>query len=501
MKNLAVVNALDWDAAGALLGDGRTSLEKVLAFGKDLPGVEDAVVLTHTGARVPAGTRPDSREKWSAEDLLDSLRTHSKGFEDVFYFHADCPMLDAATARRMHENHRKYFADYTYADGYPRGLAPEIMRSDLPERLSAVCRRGKKGENALKARVGRETVFDLVKQDINSFDIETELAERDQRLLRISLTTDTRRNRLLISRLMEEGCVDTGSVTRTLEEKPWIQRTLPAFFPIQITEQCPQKCSYCPYPGFGGDILQKNGFMPVDKFASIAGKIADFCGDAVIDISLWGEPALHPDIAAVAEAALTVPGIELVIETAGVGWKEGVLSRIASGFPKKPSWIVSLDARSADMYGRLRGNGFAEAEKTARDLVAAFPDVYVQAVRMKENEEDLEGFFSSWKERTDKVIVQKYDHFCGVLPDRTVSDLSPLQRFPCWHLRRDMPVLLDGTVPLCREDLGGKRALGNVFIHGLQEIWREGESLDRQHIERRYPEPCIHCDEWYTYNF
>ena len=73
-------------------------------------------------------------------------------------------------------------------------------------------------------------------------------------------------------------------------------RTLPAFFPIQIVERCPQACTYCPYPLFGGNILAKNGFMPVETFSGLARKIAAFAGDAVIDISLWGEPSLHPRI-------------------------------------------------------------------------------------------------------------------------------------------------------------------------------------------------------------
>jgi spiro-SPASM protein len=498
MKNIAVVNALSFEAAVEPLADGRSSLDRAIAFGRALPGVEDLVVLLTKAGRAPSGTRGDARTHWVQGELLQALKKHSAGFEDIFYFHADCPLLDRTISERMHASHRKYFADYTYADGYPVGLAPEILRSDLVGRLQTLCDRRKA---SLNGPVLRDTLFELIKLDINSFDIETELAPRDQRLLRVSLTMDTKRNRLLVARLMEAGGNDAESITLILENTPRLQRTLPAFFPVQIVERCPQTCSYCPYPKLGGNILEKTGFMPADKFTSLAEKISAFCGDAVIDVSLWGEPALHPEIARIAAAALRTPGIRLVIETSGIGWKDDELYGIAQ-LPKPPTWIVSLDARSEQVYRGVRGEGFAEAQKTTQKLMEIFPDsVYVQAVRMKENEEDLEGFYSAWKGKTEKVIVQKYDSFCGVLPDRKVSDLSPLRRFPCWHLRRDMPVLMDGTVPMCREDLESKNVLGNLFTEELSKIWEKGEALDQRHIALDYPRMCACCDEWYTYNF
>jgi spiro-SPASM protein len=154
------------------------------------------------------------------------------------------------------------------------------------------------------------------------------------------------------------------------------------------------------------------------------------------------------------------------------------------------------------MYRRLRGAGFAEAMRTADALLALFPArTWVQAVRMKENEDDLEVFFKTWKARTENVIIQKHDWFCGMLPDRKVADLSPVRRFPCWHLKRDMPVLLDGTVPLCREDVRMENRLGNALREDLSAIWERGEAVYRSHVAGEYPGICAKCDEYYTYNF
>ena len=219
-------------------------------------------------------------------------------------------------------------------------------------------------------------------------------------------------------------------------------------------------------------------------------------------MSLWGEPALHPAILDVARAALSHPGVDLVIETSGVGWQPGVLRRFRDSLDRQPTWIVSLDAATEDMYRKLRGNGFAEATRTAEELLTLFPArTWVQAVRMKENEEDLDVFYRAWRAKTENVIVQKYDTFAGFLPDRTVADLSPLKRFPCWHLKRDMAILLDGTVPLCREDLRAETPLGNAFTEDLATVWSRAHDIYRGHVDGRYPALCARCDEYYTYNY
>jgi spiro-SPASM protein len=435
------------------------------------------------------------RESWTVADLAGELQRRAEGFDDLFYLFADCPFLDATIAERMHANHRRYWADYTFADGYPQGLAPEILRRETTARLKDLAGDGRTAPD-------RETIFSLVKKDINSFDIETELAPVDMRLLRASLSADTERNFLLVSRMAERGAWDAETACRVLQEDPEVLRTLPAFFPVQVVERCPHACAYCPHPVARGNVREADGCMPLASFRSLVRKIEEFSREAVVDISLWGEPAYHPQVFELICAVLEKPALDLVIETSGVGWDPAIFQRIAKDCSRQPTWIVSLDATSAEMYGRLRGEGFAEAMRSADTLLSLFPaSTWVQAVRMRENEDDLEVFYRSWKSRTENIIIQKYDAFCGMLPDRKVADLSPLKRFPCWHVKRDMPILLDGTVPQCREDLGAKAPLGNAFHEDLDAIWGRGLDLHRSHLAGQWPGICATCDEYYTYNY
>ncbi|HOV39774.1 MAG TPA: SPASM domain-containing protein, partial [Spirochaetales bacterium] len=74
-------------------------------------------------------------------------------------------------------------------------------------------------------------------------------------------------------------------------------------------------------------------------------------------------------------------------------------------------------------------------------------------------------------------------------------------RFPCWHLKRDLYVLLDGSVPLCREDIKKTFIGGNLFQEGIETIWKRMDAVYREHIEGKYRPLCEKCDEYYTYNF
>jgi spiro-SPASM protein len=395
----------------------------------------------------------------------------------------------------MHVNHVHYFADYSFADGFPHGLAPEIISRRIVSQLAAL---------SLKTppEIKRDSIFDIIKKDINSFDVETELSPTDMRFLRAHLYADKKRNFTLIERIAGLGNTDSGSILDALEKNPEILRTFPSFYSIQIVERCPYPCSYCPYPKLKENVAGAAGEMQFDQFTQLLDKIEGFSEDAYIDISTWGDPVYHSRIGDIIRACCIRPWIQLVIETSGVGYKPETLDTIARSNYKNLTWIVSLDASKREVYERLRGKGFDEARATVDRLMELFPGkVYVQAVRMKENEEDVELFYNYWKTKTESIIIQKYDHFSGYLPESKVTDLSPLTRLPCWHLKRDMAILMDGTVALCKEDLRASVILGNVFTDNLEAIWERGNSVYLDHIKQNYTDLCKNCDEYYTFNF
>jgi len=491
--------------------DGKNSVALTVEQAKKFSGAGKTVLLASQGDfSFLDGVQIEQRDAWTKRSLLEKIAELQTGFDCAFFAFADCPFLDPSLADAIAQRHLRYAAEYSYADGWPYGIAPEVLSPGTAAILAKIL-----GED--DGPVERDILFSVIQKDINAFDIETEISAVDLRSHRLNFCADSKRNLLLIKNFLtaQGGKIPAASdVERIVEQQPEILRTLPAFFPIQVYGGCPQKCAICPYPA-STDSNGRKDFMDSGKFETLLDKIAAFCTDAVIDLSLWGELSLHPEKMKLIESVISREELSLIIETSGLGWKEEELEKCAELSKNAKlrknqlaplSWIVSLDSADSQKYAEIRGQGFAEANGCAKKLLSLFPnDCYVQAIRLKGAEDDTEKFYRYWKEFAPNgeknIIIQKYDDFCGKIEKKQASDISPVIRQPCWHIMRDMPVLIDGTVPLCREYLDGKNILGNVFADSLESLWQNGQQYYREHCLKNYTELCADCDEYYTYNF
>lgn len=472
-------------------------LERVMAFRDSLPDITRTIVLLTEPLEQEIGAEEVIRETWTEEDLFDVFKNEAENCADLFYFWGDYPLLDSRLAADMYINHRKYYAGYTFADGYPLGFSPEILRSSEIAHLHELSRGSRR-------EIKRNSIFEVLQKDINAFDIETELSPVDFRMYRISLSCDNRRNSEQLKKLIDAGIGDRQSFLDKIDGSREALRTKPAYYQIQISDSCPQLCFYCPFSAEAAE-PEKRKTLDLERYSELLDRIVDFSDDAHIAVSAWGEPSLHGNFTGIVEETIKHPSLKLVIETSGLGWQDGDLEKIASLQEKsggRISWIVSLDAMDRDLYRKLRGEGYDEAWQCAHRLFELFgTKCWVQAVRMEENEVNLEDFYRYWKKTSGNIIIQKYDWFCGVREQKKITDLSPLNRDPCWHLKRDMFIRLNGDVPLCREDLNNSVLLGNVFTESLEEIWNAGEKIYLDHLEGRYSTMCGKCDEYYTFNF
>ena len=504
------------------------------------PGSEKIVLLAKNDdfAGIPASFFKENnvsllkKSAWTVSELLKNISESSAGFDFAYYAWADAPFLDPLLAGKIAERHTRFAAEYSYADGWPGGLGPELITSQSAGILYKIA-----GDDGL-GPVKRDSLFAVLQKEINAFDIETEISTEDLRHYRLSLTADSKRNLLLLERFAGafaaeyKDAVHTAgyadSTARIIQDHPDFLRTLPAFFPIQVSGPCPKNgkgsCPHCPYPKFSAkdrDVSQRTDFLELPAFSALLDKIEQFAGDAVIDLSLWGEIALHPQREEIIHAVLERPDLSLIIETSGYGWDGADLTKLAekaaqaqerkNGLPPL-SWIVSLSPADVPFHETTGEN---EATTFVKKLASLFPrekgkdsKVYAEAVRISGEEDAIEHFYRSWKafeaenpESAPSIIIQKYDSFCGFLPQKQAVDLSPIERRPCWHLLRDFPILIDGTSFLCREDVSDSNKTGNAIHEDLESLWKKGETLYLSHSKKEYQGPCKACDEYYTYNF
>ncbi|WP_027727723.1 spiro-SPASM protein [Treponema sp. C6A8] len=446
-----------------------------------------------------------------------------KNADFVIYSYADLPFLNAALTKKIITSHVEYKCEYTFADGFPYGFAPEVIDCGALGILAELARTSQAEEGA--KTVCRETIWNLLKTDINSFEVESELSENDWRLLRLKFACGNKDEFLQCKALYQAADkaglltdgglsdADAEELSKIASENVSALKTVPGFYNIQITGQRDTKPLYEPKFPAAGDK------MSFENFASLCKKISDFSENAVLNLSFAGEPLLHEDFLKIAGEVFKYEGLSLFIETSALSLTDDVIAGLKSLYEKaaestngyqKLMFAVSLDAVSAPVYAKMNGGSeadFSKALAAVQKLCGAFPGmVYPQFTRTNHNEEELEAFFRFWNEKTNSsggnCIIQKYNDFSGLLPACKPADLSPVERNVCWHLRRDMTILADGSVYACPNMAAhGGDNLGNVFELSLEEIWKKSDQMILDHINKKYCEICRACDEYYTFNF
>jgi len=454
-------------------------------------------------------------------EVLESVYSEAKNAEaqNIIFSFADCPFMNKELTAEVLNFQIEYKAEYSFADGYPYGFSPEVLNIGTVNILKEL---SKSTQSSLSQKImTRDSIFDLIKTDINSFEIETVLADSDWRLYRFAFHCGKKENFIACSQLFENKNTDNAEeLSKLASELPGIIKTVPGFYNIQICDGINCDSVYSPYVNA---YKEKNQLSPVnvktnmsyEKFCSLTDKIAEFSGEAVIGLSAWGEPFNHPDILKFVEKVLSYKGLSVFIETDGLNVTEEIAAALgklnAEAEPRTNGWqkiavAVTLDSFTAEKYKELHGvDGLEKAKQSVSLLEAALAGcVYPLFNRINQNEEELESFFRFWNEKTSpsngELIIQKYDDFAELLPPCKPADLSPLERNVCWHIRRDMTIYSNGDVPLCRTCLY-KNIAGNVFEQSLEEIWKKSDDLIKDHLSGKYNEMCGKCDEWYTFNF
>jgi len=247
---------------------------------------------------------------------------------------------------------------------------------------------------------------------------------------------------------------------------------------------------------------RQSGEMNTDEYAAVLDKILAFAGGLHVSISYLGEPFLHPNIRGIIERSLDRRDVHLIIETDGIQCTPQVSDFIAGLVSDNLSVIFQLDAVNENTYKGIRDGDLSRAQRNIRYLLSKMgKNVYVQLVRMDSNEDEMLKFFDVWEAEGARVIIQKYNSYLGLLPALSSSDLTPLERMPCWHLQRDIVVFSNGDIPRCKQDINGKILLGNIFKDDIADIWKRGEPHYLDHCRKKYDTWCDVCDEYYTFNF
>ena len=414
-------------------------------------------------------------------------------YDDIVRIYADSPFIDAEVVRDMLSVHRDNLAEFTYSENLPEGLGAEIYSSKLFDLIP-------------DTDVETLPLSKVIRSNINQFDVELYYRGPDIRDRRMSFRLSHKRCAAQMSAIHSiAGTIPRYSELKGLiDANPSVLCQGPSYLEIEITGRCSLDCLFC----YRKSLEQPRGDMAPQLFKRVINDMREFGLPYTVCFGGSGEPLLHADFESFIKISCADPLVErVIIETSAADITERTAKLLNDDDSGKIVAIVNINAFSSAGYQQMHGADFFERVMSNLELISPLKDrkgsLFLQVMKINETEETLDSYYDYWEEKGYSIILQKQNTYFGLIEDRRYSDLTPLERTPCWHLARDLFVLADGRVPFCKQDINCLNSRGDLNKDSIKEIYMKSISDFGTNSRQEYPvaPDCRSCDEWYTFNF
>ncbi len=447
----------------------------------------DRFVLIQNGkiTSIPEGIKNVIINEKYPYEILNTILKEAKTSDEIMIYNAGNPFYDLNFIEEMFNRHNKYIADYTYCIGYPAGLVPEIIRKDIIKELIILSKDNKK--------ITKDYIFQTISKDINSFDIETILSDHDVRIFRTSIGSNDKGEEKLTNYLFNKfkEQVSINTIVEFINNNPHELFTTIYLLILDLTNYSTISSIY--YPKNKENKNQMN-FNLIKKMIK---KIKSINQDIHIILGGIGEPLEHERFIDIINFIIE-NDLEVIVETTGYNLTDELLKKIIN--LNKVIFILKYDAYDEKTYKIIHPEwDFNKINISLEILKNAGVKTYKQVIRMMDNEIEIEKFIR--KKEVDDLIIRKFSTFCDMIPDKKVVDLAPLERIPCYHLRRELYIRSDGKVPVCIYSRYKNHFIGDIDNDDLDLLIENLKKFYIKDSKKEYLEFCKNCNDYYLFNF
>ena len=475
----------------------------------DLPSVRDLLDLSlerigqfFPGVPVFTSGKPVEDLSFSGEDFETALGSMARQVcenpgDSIVLFYGLAPFLDESLCKETVFDHFDSLADYTISDNVPPGLSPDMVRFDTIQ--------------SLPEGSGKDLRAHILSH-LNDLEVELFYRLPDIRQLRLDFSCrDSRSTRLVRS------CLETGNpMPLPLDgwkdfflKYPGTLRPAPSYLELELTTRGNARPLYL-LPASPSDLE-----MDFNLIGKILGDIAGegLTKDLSVSLGGRGEPVLHSRFMEILHLVTGSPAVKMVyLESYGEDLDQKMMESLFDpAIREKLVLILRVPSIVQDTYEKLHGSrvDFQRVLQNVEWLEKRLgegpgPAIYLETPRILEVESELDDFKKRFQGSRVNLLIQKYNTWLDKLPQRRVSDLTPLYRDFCWHLARDTFVNVEGVTPLCRQDPENEHGTGFDLKQGnLMDVWRDRHHPFQLSLSGDYKKinvPCLKCDEWYTFN-
>ncbi len=277
---------------------------------------------------------------------------------------------------------------------------------------------------------------------------------------------------------------------------------------IEIEITTSPSVRYSGYPHCPADrsfLARRADEMSLDEFRSIVNQFSGY-DDLLLTIGGFGEPLAHNDIIEMVKYAKASGVYGINIETDGLKLGKDMTDKlIEAGVGVVTVWV---DAWEDSTYKKVKAREDLSVELVNGNIryfiekAKGTDSIVVPAMtKTRSTLADMEPFYDQWRRAGALSIIFGYDYYCGYSEDKSVMNMCPPSRSRCNSLFRDMMILADGDLVLCRQDYAGQMRIGNVVTGTAIELWhsQQVEQVRNDHLAGDYDrcEMCGKCRQWF----
>lgn len=432
----------------------------------------------------------------NVSQYLPKSTSEDEDFDEVYlaYFNGIYPLLSIKCSNDLTDRHKKYISQYSYSENLPIGIVPTLVSrefiSTLPDNLNM-------------------KVHDFLIKNINNYDTEIYYESPDLRNLRLDFSLNNQRSIEISQKLLRENLsIEYSDIISILEKNPVIFRGGPSYLEIELFRGCELNCTFCPRESISKE--NDGTFIDPTLFQKIIKETEEISSTFTVCFGGMGEPLLHSNLEEILEISLNSKAVkEIIIETTLNPSIEKIflyLKSLDQNQKNKIVFIINFTTLKQDIFKQLYKNSNKSIEEILHNIdllknILGKNSVYVQMLKIKEIETEIENYFNFFESKDTQVLLQKYNSYAGKLKEKRVSDLTPINREFCWHLSRDIYIQSNGNVSACKQS--EEVIIGNIKENNIKEIWNNNLNrfkLSFNHKFELIDLPCLKCDEWYTFN-
>ena len=430
------------------------------------------------------------------ENYLNNIYKESENYDNIIYIPGNMPLFNEDETVKLTKIHEENISYFSYGENYPSGIVPFIIRRTAFEKLFNIIK-------TKDIKVSENAINNIVFVDPNFFEIEILISEHDMRYYRLSLFADSKRNSILIKKLINYK--NYNEMVKAIEENPSIRRTLPSYVEIDINNRQNVLNKYLlKNEAIKNELSKEEKNITLDEFKTIYDKLYNFCGDLNMSIGSYYEPLLNKDVFDILEYSTRNKNVNIYLETNALLLDSDNAKKLLSMQSERNNLhvIIHLDTVEEDVYNKIYDNGDIKTIMSNIDyyLLREPKNTYLQITKQKDNFDYLASYYKYFDKYKVDIIMQKYYNYRGIIDDNRVGDMAPIINIGCWHLARDLFIDSYGDIYICRFDINKEKKIASIYEEDIDNIWKRLENYFIDNVCKKL-DFCKNCDEWYLYNF